>query len=375
MNSSPQVVSLYARLLLALLSFAIALGLLVRGASNAKTPSFGSTVSSPQKNEEKSLNIERYPNEPFELVDIKIGSTSIKNLLKSKLKDNRSKMGMDNAKFRDDDDWSKKVKLRLRNISGRPIYGMSASIFFEHHAPRVAFELPLKRLQHSNVKNDPLQPRDEIDLEVAESSFTETMAKITRYGLNPSELMVVVAVRSAFFSDDFGWFGGSFMRRDPNNPQKWDAVDQSGEPPEANRLEQSVGFIVVGFNFIASAPQSSQTCQQQRAGFFGYPCGQDRICYRVEQIGNGSGGYLSDFPAPGYCKRNPEQQTEEDCAEETINNYLLIDFTCSAPSPTPPLSCLPDGYVYYGDIPCCSGHDYVQLPLFMTCKSHKPKPV
>src|SRR2546423_421996 len=99
------------------------------------------------------------------------------------------------------------------------------------------------------------------------------------------------------------------MRRDPNNPQKWDAVDKNDEPPEASRFGKSAGFIVASFN-SGAVPQSLYTCQSGRGGFFGYPCSQYAGCYRVEQLGDGAPGYSSDFPVPGYCKLNPETQTE-----------------------------------------------------------------
>lgn len=267
MGSTRQFVILFTRLLFALVVCSTVLTLLIRGTSNP------ARARIPQaQNDEKSLNIERYPNEPFELLDVKIGSNSVKSNIKEKFRDKRSQIGIDHVKFRDEDDWSKKMKIRLRNVSGRAIYGMSASLFFEHYEPRMAFEISLDRMQHRNLKSDPLQPGDEVDLEVTDAEFSKAMARSRKFGLNPNELIPVLSVRSALFTDDFGWFGGTFMRRDPNNPQKWDAVDKDGEHPEASRLENSAGFIAVALNIARVTPQTLQTCQANRGGFLGYPC-------------------------------------------------------------------------------------------------------
>ena len=165
---------------------------------------------------EKSLNISRYRDEPFELVDLKMGQTSVKDGIKSKVKDRRNQSVLDEVKFREKDDWSRNVKVRL------PV-PTSATV---RPASRTAFEIPLRRAEDRDLKRQPLQPGEEIDLEVKDKDFNETMTMVRQYGLDPSGLPVLLDVNAALFGDDFGWFKGTLMRRDPNNPQKWDAVDK-----------------------------------------------------------------------------------------------------------------------------------------------------
>lgn len=246
----------------------------------------GPTRKSSAQDAEKLLTIERYPDEPLELVDLNIGQTSVKSGIKRKFKDNRSQLGIDNVKFRERDDWTRNVKIKLRNISGRAIYALSASLFFEHYNPRMAFEMPLKRAKERDLKKHPLLPGDEIDLEVTDNSFNETITRIRQYSLDPNELLVVLAVDGVSFSDDFGWRKGKFIRRDRNNPQKWDPVDKAA-PPGASWLKTPAGFNLVGFKPITFAPQTLQACQQQYGGFFGYHCSDDYFCYRVEELGDG----------------------------------------------------------------------------------------
>ena len=203
---------------------------------------------------EKSLDIKRYPNEPLELVDLKLGQISVKNGIKFKSKEDISKWGLDNVKFKDKDDWCKKVKVRLRNLSGSPIYGLSASLYFKHPGLRMLFALPLTVTPSRDLKKQPLQPRGEIDLEVTEESFNQTMLSMKQYGVDPYVLPTSLSVDGAIFSDDFEWSRGTFLRRDPNNPGKWDAVDKPA-PPGASRLKQPAGFTLISFKAVSYPPQ------------------------------------------------------------------------------------------------------------------------
>ncbi len=77
MNSRRQNAILFARGLFALLAFAGAVALLVR-AEFSSAIAHGPATASQAQDAEKSLNIERYANEPFELVELKIRENSVK---------------------------------------------------------------------------------------------------------------------------------------------------------------------------------------------------------------------------------------------------------------------------------------------------------
>ncbi len=226
MNSRRQNAIPFARLVLALLVFAIALALLIRAASNSAV-AHGPATASQAQNDEKSLNIERYANEPLELVDLKIRENSVKNNIKSKVKDSHDKAVLDDVKFKETDDWFKNVKVRLRNVSGRPIYGLKASLYFRPGEARMMFEMALTPKELRNLFQQPLQPGDEIDLNINEASFNKGMRYLIQYGVDASQCSVILAVDTAYFSNDFGWSQGAFIRRNPNNPKNWDAVDKS----------------------------------------------------------------------------------------------------------------------------------------------------
>jgi hypothetical protein len=84
----------------------------------------GSTASVQTQEADKVLEIERYPNEPFELVRVRIGGQNVRDRLKTKFKDNKSKFGIDSVKFKEKDDWYKRISITLRNTSDKPVYGV-----------------------------------------------------------------------------------------------------------------------------------------------------------------------------------------------------------------------------------------------------------
>ena len=80
----------------------------------------GTRTGSAQSQEpERTLEIERYPDEPLQLVDLRVGAQSVKDRIKPKFKDNQSKLGIDSVKFNEKDDWYKRVSIKLRNTSNK----------------------------------------------------------------------------------------------------------------------------------------------------------------------------------------------------------------------------------------------------------------
>jgi hypothetical protein len=193
---------------------------------------------------ERSLDIERYPDEPLELVDLHIAQKSVKNGIRFKSRDNVSKWGLDNVKFTEKESWLRNVKVRLRNISGKPIYGVSASLYFKHSGLRRIFGAPLIQTLARDLKRQPLQPGEEIELEVNIESFEAAVMNMRKYGLDPYDVPVSLSVDSALFGEDLQWSRGALLRRDPNNPAKWNAVDRTA-PPGASRLNQPAGSLLL----------------------------------------------------------------------------------------------------------------------------------
>jgi hypothetical protein len=92
----------------------------------------------------KSLDIRRHPDEPLELVDLTVAERSLKaNIkVKSRLKD-KPAQGLDTVDFDSEDDWLKKLKFKVRNISNKTILGFSASLYFDPGDAHMMFSATL----------------------------------------------------------------------------------------------------------------------------------------------------------------------------------------------------------------------------------------
>jgi hypothetical protein len=282
---------------------------------------------------ERALDILRYPNQPLELVELKIGQNSVKKGIKFKSKDNGSQWEKYNVKFKERENWFKHVQVRLRNTSGRPVYSLSVSIFFLVNSPslRMAFELPLKAMETRDLKQQALQPGEEINLAVTESSFNDAMGKTKQYGVDANQVQPFLSVEQVLFSDDIMWRKGTLMQRDPGNANSWKAV---GARALGASLSRPTGFTLISYKGGSYAPQGGNTrCQQQLDHSEGTPC-SDNCGSTWYDMGNGTPGNLSQFPLPGKCLTTPSEGGE--CNLNTTHYLFAGDTTC------PPTPC-PDG--------------------------------
>jgi len=166
---------------------------------------------------EKSLDIERYPDEPLELVDLKVGDHSVKN--KIGVKRRRDREGMDEAKFHETDEWFKRVRIRLRNVSAKPIIGLRMYLYLEPPPTKTLFRVQLTNPRQ--LQFEPLEPDAEIDLAVEDQSWKQTKGILDQYGADANLAAVTLSMDMVAFGDGSQWYRGSLIRRDPNNPNRW----------------------------------------------------------------------------------------------------------------------------------------------------------
>lgn len=302
---------------------------------------------------EKSLDIERHLSEPLELVDLKVRERSVKSNIQAKRRIKGE--GLDTVKFKENENWFKHVQVRLRNTSGRLIYSLRVSIYFLVNSPslRMAFELPLRAMVARDLKRQALQPGEEIDLVVTENSFNDLMEMTKEYGIDANHVQPFLSVEQVLFGDDLMWRKGTLMRRDPNNPNRWKSVDAGNLG--ASRSEPA-GFKFITYKSSSYAPQGGNTrCQQSLAETEGFPCAGN-CGYTWYDLGNGVPGTSSQFPLPGKCRFNSNDE-DGDCAEDTTHYLFAGDITCPEPGATPtPTPCLADGQTCSATgTPCCSG--------------------
>src|SRR2546429_636927 len=153
---------------------------------------------------EKSLDIERHGSEPLELIDLKVGDQSVRPKIKVKFR--RGDDGFDNVRFRDTDDWSKRVRVRLRNVSGKTIVGFQAYLYFKPSGSEVLFSASFKGSKR--LEQTVLVPGDESEAEVDGGSWERAITRLTQYGAEANSAEVSLSVGIVAFSDGLQWHKG-----------------------------------------------------------------------------------------------------------------------------------------------------------------------
>lgn len=194
--------------------------------------------------EKKSLDIRRHRDEPLELVDLRISGKSLKSKIKTKsrLQDNR-KEGLDTVDFNSDDDWLRQLTFKVRNTSSRRITGLSAYLYFSPGDPLRLFRATLKG-PSGPLERAVLEPNEQIDVLVDTNSLDRAIMRLRAYGGDPAQATVSISIEMVAFSDGIMWRRGSFVQKDPANPNKWIPV-RSKSPPAQGRFNH--GFRSNGY--------------------------------------------------------------------------------------------------------------------------------
>jgi hypothetical protein len=196
---------------------------------------------------DKSLDIERYANEPLELVDLKVSEQSIKSKIKVKHRNgDQGREGLDKVEFQDQHDWFKRVRIRLRNVSGKPIVALQAYLYFKPTPAQDRFSVSLVSSKRLGLGGAALGPGDEIELTVNEQSWSMTASILRQYGVDANLGSVTLSEDIVAFSDDLQWSKGHLLHRDPNTPNRWIPID-TASPAGSSRLKAPAQFTSVAF--------------------------------------------------------------------------------------------------------------------------------
>jgi hypothetical protein len=309
---------------------------------------------------EKLLDIKRYPNEPLEIVDLKVGEQSVKGNIQVKRKIN-GQQGLDSVKFQEKDEWYKRVKVRLRNVSDKPIVNIVAYLYFRPSPARLLYRVDLT--PSKKLSDQALQPREEIDLTVSNQSWSRTAEILKQEGVDADQSAVTFSIDFVVFDDGKQWRRGVMVHQDPDNPRQWIPDDK----PPNSRLDHAAKFYNSGFfNLINPPPQNNPnwTCTNDANNYRAYDCPvASANCYTLVIDGDGYAGTESTFAVRDQCRPLPDVQHENDvCTNGAITTHYLLEYdpTCptSTPTPTPsPTPCLEHGATCEeGGEPCCDSN-------------------
>jgi hypothetical protein len=173
---------------------------------------------------ERTLEIQRYPNEPLQLVDLKVSGQSVKDriVLKQKFAD-KSQWSLDSVTFSDDDDWYKHVSFRYRNVSDKTIYGVGAFLFFKPGGERNMFMVQLNA--STDLKSKQIEPGGEVELTVDDLRLQPILQMMSQAGVDANKCEVSFSLDSAVYSEQLRWDRGHLLRPDPATPNKWIPVN------------------------------------------------------------------------------------------------------------------------------------------------------
>ncbi len=316
--------------------------------------SIGQANRSQAQDAEKSLDIERYPNEPFSLIDLKVSEQSIKS--KIALKQRRGEEGLDNVRFKEREDWFKRVWIRLRNTSNKPISGVQAYLYFKVPGAPMQFRVGLEA--STSLKRGVVEPGDEVDLKVSDQRWSYTADMLRQHGADVNLAAVTLSIERVWFTKDLQWTKGHLIRRDAYNPNKWNVIDDSSQesPPGLSRLNQPVELTLTAFRsdsgqlagswgksaFHHSNPrtltpgpiQANAHCQVyggeilDHCSMFG--------CFTRTELGGAAGTKSSVTVADICVEENPNiDDPTINCTDQTVHNILQEDPLLRGPNADP----------------------------------------
>ena len=207
-----------------LVTFLVALALIIAAARISDQ--FGQVRELTSPDTDKSLDIERYSNEPLELVGLKVGEQVLKHKITSKFMNGDA--GLDTVNFKERNGWFKRILITMRNVSGRSIYGISAFLYFVPPGSRTLYSLPL--VASTILKQGVVEPGAEITLTVSDQAWRLTSGILDKHGVDPDYASVQFSLGMVQFTNDLKWSRGKLLHPDPNNPNKWNVIEKKIRP-------------------------------------------------------------------------------------------------------------------------------------------------
>ena|GEM_PF-1696901 len=176
---------------------------------------------------ERTLEIQRYPDEPLQLVELKISGQSVTDriVLKSKLPG--SEWFTDSVSFNDTEDWYKRVSFRLRNVTDKTIHGVGADLFFRPVGERNLYSVQLDAA--TDLKKKLVEPGDEVELTLNELRLQPIMDLMTKAGVDVNKCEVSFSLDTAVYSEQLRWYRGQLLHPDPTTPNKWIPVNKPAQ--------------------------------------------------------------------------------------------------------------------------------------------------
>jgi hypothetical protein len=134
------------------------------------------------------------------------------------------------------DDWMLTLTFTVQNKSRKRILFANVNLFFKHppgsKQPMALFDLIsygnyalTNRPQKPGEPTIGLAPGESVDIGFSAQSFVDLKRFLSDLGFSPSVKQVEFRLGSIIFDDETMWNTGSWLRRDPSEPSRWNVVD------------------------------------------------------------------------------------------------------------------------------------------------------
>lgn len=286
----------------------------------------GSRASVQTQEAERVLEIERYPNEPLELVSVRIGAQNVRDRIKTKFKDNKSHFGIDSVKFKEKDHWYERVAITLRNITDKPVYGVQGFLFFKPVGFPMIFSLQLTAAKE--LRHQPFEPGAELELTVTPGMLNHTLEDMKLRGADVSQAVVSFSLDAVIFSDQLQWYRGKLLRPDSEFPGKWVPVDQPLAKKSNQPLATTASFVRASFKPAAPVGPQTSKCKDYNDSFIGITCsgGPADCIKRLDQDTLTEEGVFSMANVSGLCIWAGSGSGS--CSNTTTHQRMQIDPSC-----------------------------------------------
>lgn len=171
---------------------------------------------------ERKLQIQRYPDEPMQLTDLRISGESVKDRI-AQLKTYENKWSTDSVSFNDTEDWYKRVSFTYKNVSDKPVRGVRAFLFFKA-ADGKMFMVQLTSL--SDLWKNALQSGEEVELILSDIELAKLLPAIQEQGVDLNRCAVSFSLDTAIYGEKLWWDRGHLLHPDPTQPNKWIPVNE-----------------------------------------------------------------------------------------------------------------------------------------------------
>ena len=294
--------------------------------------------SAPIQTEEsaKLLDIERYPDEPLQIVNLRIGTHSVKDKIRQRFKDNKSKWAIDRVKFNEKDDWYKRVSITLRNTSDKPIYGVESYLFFKPSGFPMVFSLALTGSKE--LLDNPLQPGNEIELSVNQGLLNLTLADLKNHGVDVDQTELSFSLDSVIFNEELRWYRGKLLHPDTVVPNKWVPIDQPVAMKANKSPAMAASFETASLKTVApvtpAVPSKHTvsflaTCKEYLDSYQGVTCNGDSSvdCITKTDLDTSiNPGLKSQVLVSGLCIMN--NFSGQNCQTSTTHTRFQTDPNC-----------------------------------------------